>query len=82
MGLRLRSAARAALCCLLAAVAHPCGAQQPWGERFGFYQWVGTPVQGNSDDVLTQARGYATASGAHVFRLYLGAGRICFPHCT
>jgi hypothetical protein len=42
-------------------------------ERLGFYQWVGTPVQGNSDDLLTQARRYATATGARVFRLYLGA---------
>ncbi len=39
---------------------------------FGFYQWSGTPVQGDPADVLTQARRYATAAGAKVFRLYLG----------
>ncbi len=73
MALRSRSAASAALCCLLATVAPPCAAQQPLSERLGFYQWVGTPVQGNSDDLLTPARRYATATGTHVFRLYLGA---------
>ncbi len=40
--------------------------------RAGFYQWSGTPVQGDPADVLTQARRYATAAGAKVFRLYLG----------
>ncbi len=72
MALRSRSAASAALC-LLAAGAQPCAAQQPFAERLGFYQWDGAPVVGRSDDLLTQARRHATATGARVFRLYLGA---------
>jgi hypothetical protein len=81
MALRSRSAASAVLCCLLAAAAQPGTAQQPWSERLGFYQWVGTPVQGNPDDILTQARRYTTATGARVFRLYLGA-RYDYRHHT
>ncbi len=41
--------------------------------RLGFYQWDGVGVRGNSEDLLTQARGHATAAGGRVFRLYLGA---------
>ena len=81
MALRSRSAASAALCCLLVALGRPCAAQQLLSERLGFYQWVGTPVQGNADDLLTQARRYATATGARVFRLYLGA-RYDYQHHT
>jgi hypothetical protein len=40
--------------------------------QIGFYQWAGVPVQGDPDDLLTQARRHATAAGARVFRFYLG----------
>ena len=42
-------------------------------ERIGFYQWVGPPARQGEPDPLTAARERATALGAKVFRLYVGA---------
>ena len=42
-------------------------------ERIGFYQWVGPPTRQGEPDQLTAARKRATALGAKVFRLYVGA---------
>ena len=42
-------------------------------DRIGFYQWVGPPVGSGEPDSLTAARERATALGAKVFRLYVGA---------
>ncbi len=42
-------------------------------ERIGFYQWAGPPARQGEPDPLTAARERATALGAKVFRLYVGA---------
>ncbi len=51
----------------------PAGPSSNLARRLGFYQWDGVGVEGSADDLLTQARRHASATGSRVFRLYLGA---------
>src|ERR1043166_7422222 len=60
--------------CWLAALAASVSPVRCAGlaSRTGFYQWDGVAPANTSTDLLTAAREYATATGAKVFRLYIG----------
>ncbi len=47
--------------------------------RLGFYQWLGAAPASSSQDLLSAARRLSTATGAKVFRLYVGA-RFDYQH--
>jgi hypothetical protein len=62
---------QAALCAVVLLLCSVASAQTPPG-RIGFYQWVGVPPAGETDDLLTAARERTTGLGMGLFRLYLG----------